>query len=213
LNTEADKNTMIAMVFDSSNAYSHFSDYVMRSYRYLLDDQSTKFIRTVVQTSEKRKVPIPEGTVFWRAQLGCDVRGTFEWKRVPSSWEERIEPPLKPYGKPRMRPLSGRAVEGRINPKGMPCLYLSSDRDTAVAETRPWIGSYVSVAQFRTMKPLVVVDCSSEPEPEYDLELLLMDEEPEPGEREQLVWNSIIGHFLSQILEAMIPRSMSQHKS
>ena len=59
-----------------------------------------------------------------------------------------------------MMPLPDRANEGRVNPKGIPCLYFSSDRDTAMTETRPWIGSLVSVAQFVMLRELTVVDWS-----------------------------------------------------
>jgi hypothetical protein len=61
-----------------------------------------------------------------------------------------------------MKPLPDRAAEGRVNPKGLPCLYLSTDRETAMTETRPWIGSLVSVAQFVMCRDLTVVDCSAD---------------------------------------------------
>ncbi|WP_366931004.1 RES family NAD+ phosphorylase [Mesorhizobium sp.] len=48
-----------------------------------------------------------------------------------------------------MRPLAGRASEGRANPKGIPCLYMAVDRHTALAECRPWIGSLVSIGAFK----------------------------------------------------------------
>jgi hypothetical protein len=88
----------------------------------------------------------------------------------------------------RMIPFTDRATEGRVNAKGIPCLYLSTDRDTAMAEVRPWIGSYVSVGQFTIFRDLTVVDCSS------DLAssgLRFEGAEPEPGERERLVWGRI----------------------
>ncbi len=54
------------------------------------------------------------------------------------------------------------AREGRINPKGIPCLYLSNDRDTAMSEVRPWIGSHISVGQFKVLRDLTLIDCSVE---------------------------------------------------
>ena len=67
-----------------------------------------------------------------------------------------------PYSARRMKPLTDRATEGRVNAKGIPCLYLSTDRDTAMSEVRPWIGSFLTVAQFRVFKDLRVVDCSTD---------------------------------------------------
>jgi len=48
------------------------------------------------------------------------------------------------------------------NPKGITCLYLATKQETAVLEVRPLIGSYVSVAQFKVLKDLRLVDCSAE---------------------------------------------------
>ncbi len=48
-----------------------------------------------------------------------------------------------------MKRLQGSARECRANPKGIPCLYLSSVMRTAAAEVRPWIGTYVTLAKFR----------------------------------------------------------------
>lgn len=76
-----------------------------------------------------------------------------------------------------------------MNPKGIPCFCFSTDRDTAMAETRPWIGSCVSVAQFVMLKDLTVVDCSADLE--AGRRIYLGSTEPEPAKREELVWGSI----------------------
>jgi len=93
--------------------------------------------------------------------------------------------PLDPT---RMVPLRDRAGEGRVNPKGIPCLYFSTDRDTAMAEVRPWIGSYVSVAQFIMLRDLKVVDCSAEGGPRTRS---FPKKEPEPGKGGEGVWRDI----------------------
>jgi hypothetical protein len=61
-----------------------------------------------------------------------------------------------------MKPLRDRAVEGRANSKGIPCLYVSTHKDTALAEVRPWIGSHVSVAGLLTVRELKVVNCTED---------------------------------------------------
>ncbi|MFN4141211.1 RES family NAD+ phosphorylase [Aestuariivirga sp.] len=65
-----------------------------------------------------------------------------------------------PLSESRMRPLQDRAYEGRVNPKGIPCLYLATARDVAMSEVRPWIGSILSVARFSLNRQVTVVDCS-----------------------------------------------------
>ncbi len=65
-----------------------------------------------------------------------------------------------PYSLTRMKPLVDKAKEGRVNPKGIPCLYLATKLQTAINEIRPWIGSYVSVAKFEVVQDLILVDCS-----------------------------------------------------
>ena len=59
-----------------------------------------------------------------------------------------------------LSPRANRAVEGRANPKGIPVLDLATERDTALQEVRPWIGSLVSVASFEAKRVLRVIDCS-----------------------------------------------------
>ncbi len=98
-----------------------------------------------------------------------------------------------------MKPLTDRATEGRVNPKGIPCLYLSTDRETAMAETRPWIGSYVSVAHFVVRRDLDVIDCSLDDE----APLIIFDEaEPEPAEREKDTW-----WYINQAFSEPVTRS------
>jgi RES domain-containing protein len=85
-----------------------------------------------------------------------------------------------------MKPPADRAQEGRVNPKGIPCLYLATMRETAISEVRPWLGTLVSVAQFRTTRPLRIVDCSV-----HHARQPLFLEEPSEADREQAVWAHI----------------------
>lgn len=184
--------------FESWKQYSEFSRFVMRKSRHILDAKNQSFLDAVLETSAKRKGYIEKGAVLWRAQLGHDwsteiIRG--EDGQEVDSFE--VEAPFRPE---RMMPLPDRANEGRVNPKGIPCLYFSNDLDTAMAETRPWIGSHVSVAQFVMLRDLSVVDCSADSAKSGwrferkeaangDWELAL--KEPNPEEWEGLVWSDI----------------------
>lgn len=85
-----------------------------------------------------------------------------------------------------MCPRTERATEGRANPKGIPCLYLASNRETALAEVRPWVGSYVSVGQFKIVRELKVVNCTTERKG-----FTFYFKEPSPKKREEAVWSDI----------------------
>jgi RES domain-containing protein len=59
-----------------------------------------------------------------------------------------------------MKPQVDKAKEGRANSKGIPALYVATERNTAIAEVRPWVGAMVSVARLRLNRQIVIVDCT-----------------------------------------------------
>jgi len=165
--------------FASWQSYRTFAWSVKRKARYVFEDHVDEFLGTVVATSEGRKRSFPSGRVLWRAQHGHD----FETIRQD---EHEFEVPA-PFSSDRMKPLPYSAREGRVNPKGLPCLYLATDKETAMAEVRPWLGSYISVGQFKTLKDLVLVDCSVD----HGRGFTIFFEEPTPDQREKAVWGDI----------------------
>lgn len=54
------------------------------------------------------------------------------------------------YSPDRMTPRRNIASEGRANPKGLPCLYLATDKETAMSEVRPWINSTISILMMQS---------------------------------------------------------------
>ena len=58
--------------------------------------------------------------------------------------------------------------------------------NTAMAEVRPWIGSYISIAQFKLLKNVRIINCTSE-----DKGTMIYLNEPEPEKREIAVWRDI----------------------
>jgi RES domain len=89
-----------------------------------------------------------------------------------------------------MKPRADRAFEGRASPKGIPVLYLATERDAAMLEVRPWLGSSVSIARLEAKRDLRVIDCSQGSAgaplwPKY------LAAEPPPAERERSVWTDI----------------------
>lgn len=145
-------------------------------------------METVRLTAKKRIEVLPPETYLWRAQLGND------WDPIYDEDGERIDDQPAPYSPPRMKPLSDRATEGRANPKGIPYLYLATDRDTAMAEVRPWKGSYVSVGQFRTVRELRLVNCTTNARG-----FVFYMEEPSPEQREEAVWHDIDRAFAQPV--------------
>jgi len=142
------------------------------------DPEQQAFLETVVQTSRSRWRKLTTRSVLWRAQVGVE--------------EDDEEP--RPFSPERMRPLANRAKEGRANPQGIPYLYLASQRETAMKEVRPWIGSYISVAQFKMIRTLRVVNFvmpEDKPGASNPLDHMYFDEEPSPEKREQAVWSQI----------------------
>jgi len=80
-----------------------------------------------------------------------------------------------------------------VNPKGISCLYLATDKDTAMAEVRPWLRLRVSVGQFKVSRDLVVMDCSVL----HGSNRTWYFEEPDVAEREMAVW-AAIDHAFSE---------------
>ena len=112
------------------------------------------FLEAVLETAATRIKDIPAGSMFRRAQLGHD------WKIFGEPFAVYLEDP-RPLHPDRMKPRPGFAREGRTNPKGIPCLYLADNRETVIAEVRPWLGAYVSVGEFRVKRDIRIVDCTT----------------------------------------------------
>jgi hypothetical protein len=141
-------------VFRTDEDYEDFADNIRRHSRYVLGARQREFLSAVVETSKKRTTTMPSGQVLWRAAHGYVA-------------EEGVHPhdvffleSIEPHTKERMKPLRDRAYEGRVNPKGIPCLYTATDAETAMMETRPWAGSVLTVSQLVLLKQITLADCT-----------------------------------------------------
>ena len=166
--------------FQSWNSYRHFANRVRRETRFTRTSDDDDFLREVVRTSKTRIRELPEAFGLWRAQLGHDWRPHYQD-------HEFIDDVPAPHPPSRMKPLPGRATEGRANPKGIPVLYLFTRRQTAMSEVRPWVGSLVSCAHFKTIRPLMIVDLSVY----HGGSFAFFFSEPDAVERERAVWTQI----------------------
>ena len=163
--------------FESWQSYSSFAHRIKRLTRFIRTPEDQSFLRQVLQTSRSKFKELLKNTGLWRAQLGhC-------WRSVSQDGQcFEVRAAYKPQ---RMKPVEGCATEGRVNPKGIPVLYLATKQETAMTEVRPWLGSFVSCAQFRTTRPLKVVDFSA-----YRGYVFYFDE-PDDSEKEKAVWTQI----------------------
>ncbi|MCH9052715.1 MAG: RES family NAD+ phosphorylase [Proteobacteria bacterium] len=177
--------------FKSVWSYNEFARRVTRERRYIRQADDDEFLNTVLETSKDRRHCIKKGHIFWRAQLGHDWRAEYQD-------DQNMGDVPCPHSKDRMKPFKHRAVEGRINPKGISCLYLATERDTALSEVRPWIGSLISVGQFKTLMDLVIIDCSRR-HAESFLDHLYFERDPTPADKEAAVWKWIDSAFAAPV--------------
>jgi hypothetical protein len=116
------------------------------------------------------------GQNFYRARVH-----PFNWGEIrldPLSPEEMTAPPPE------------KVTPGRLNPEGIPYLYVATDESTAIAEVRPWQKAAVSVARLRLLRDLKVANlCRSVAEEVTGTEL----EDWEQGAK--FTWDMVCGFF------------------
>ncbi|TPQ27605.1 RES family NAD+ phosphorylase [Methylomonas koyamae] len=177
------------MSFKSWQSFRQFREKIYSKTRFVYDDETMSFIDEIIDTSKYRIAKLLEGKILWRAQIGAEneARVIYDDDDNPISIES------EPYLPVRMYPRSNLATEGRVNPKGIPYLYLATDRETAMSECRPNIGTKISVGKFKIIRSLNIVDCSmnhaSEDQIFYNIDTGWY--EPDEAEREKAVWTDI----------------------
>lgn len=132
------------------DTYQTFAEKVVNQYRFALDDESVEFQTMLEATAKKRKATIEGNQSLYRARKGYD----------------RIQNRLfQPHPiKDMLAPPPDKAREGRVNPKGIPCFYAADHLKTAVSELRPWVDELITVAIFRPLDKLNVVDLTNDDE-------------------------------------------------
>lgn len=175
--------------FDSWMSYWRFADAVRHKKRYIYSEEVRKFLNVIAETSEAREQTLDKGEVVWRAQIGC-VQPDLE-DADDGEDEDGLTFSLhpEPYGPERMKPLREGAREGRVNPKGIPCLYVASTRSTAVAEVRPWVAASISLGEFCLARDIRAINCSILHNVMEHFPFYL--EEPSAAEKERSVWSHI----------------------
>ena len=122
-------------------AWGDFNDGLRSANRFVIKDRS--FIERVLQAARRCEIEIEPLSVFYRA------------RRLPFDRARMRDPfPLSEMGAPPAK----LASPGRLNPEGIPCLYVADHEQTAIAEIRPYRGAVVCVSRLRNPQPLRVVD-------------------------------------------------------
>lgn len=110
--------------------------------RFTLGEASLSFVERVLKyASEFKVVKIKPQENLYRARVN-NFNGNHH------NLEEMGAPPLE------------KAGNGRLNPKGIPYLYLASDKITAISEVRPWVGCHLTVARFNLVEDVKIINFS-----------------------------------------------------
>jgi len=138
--------------FVDPNDWKNFADYLRNNNRFVLSNYWDEFFKIIIKTSKKREKAILKNTGFVRARIGS------EWITL-SEGAAQVSP-ISP--KKMGAPDKHLAKEGRLNPHGIPYLYLSTNKDTAIAEIRPWISADISLGYFKILKDIKIIDTSED---------------------------------------------------
>lgn len=107
----------------------------------------------LVVTSSRFVAKLKAETVLYRARLGHG------WERGGDKQRDGLDH-RRAYRLKEMIPDPKYVADGRVNAKGIACLYLAKQAETAVLEVRPQSGLYISLARFKIIRDLQLVDFS-----------------------------------------------------
>ena len=187
--------------FKDMYTYRTFCNYVLRTNRHMLDDNGQQFLDRLLSQADSRIRLIRKGEIFYRAQLGSrPVRSGIQRVVVGQNLGQSAEKIAAPFTKKRMKPISGSATEGRVNSRGIPCLYVATDLYTAVAEMRGGLRQHVSVATLRAKRNLRVIDCTTEEGCTRRGFVDMVIDHCVPNQRDNYVWQDVSEAFSTPVL-------------
>lgn len=125
--------------------------YEIKHRRRFYDESGVKFLADLFGNADQLPFielhPNGEGFRIYRSRKASDRGQAEEILKDPST--QLFAPP------------ETKAVEGRMNPRGVSLFYGASREDIAVSEVRPSVGSFVVVGQFRPTHKLKLLDLPS----------------------------------------------------
>lgn len=138
--------------FKNRTDWQSFCRYIINENRFALSDKWNDFIDVILETAKRREKCIKKDKIFYRARIGAKVgKGSYPLNKFSPLSPGEIE-----------APPSDQSMGGRINPERIVCLYLSNNKQTAMAEVRSWLHQYITVGRFSLVYNLKVVDMTLE---------------------------------------------------
>jgi RES domain-containing protein len=145
--TDKSKSTTIRLAFPLKDmqVWQKFVVGLKSENRFTLTEEPARFVELIIDYAKKHKtVSLPRNTSLYRARINDSS------SNGPFTLDKMSAPPAH---------LAGH---GRLNPRGIPYLYLASDEITAVSEVRPWVGCDLTVAEFSLVNDSELVNFSKE---------------------------------------------------
>lgn len=187
--------------FRTFRDFRKFRNSVKTHHRHLLTAETLEFLDVLAWTSHKRIATIGTDSILFRAQAGHALHPVYQSPDPDQALEpEHIGDMVIPFDEERMKPRPNRATEGRANPKGLSVFYAATDEDTCIAETRPWVDSFLSVAKFALKSECRIVDCSRNTmDVGVGTIVKFSLKEPSQSKREAFIWHEIDQAFAEPV--------------
>lgn len=187
--------------FRTFRGFRKFRNSVKTGHRHLLTAETLEFLEALAWTSQKRIETIDTDRILFRSQAGHAKDPVYQSPDPDQELEpEHIGDMVIPFDEERMKPRPNRATEGRANPKGLPVFYAASDEDTCIAEARPWVDSFLSVAEFALKSKCRIVDCSQNTmDVGVGTIVKFSLKEPNQSKREAFIWHEIDQAFAKPV--------------
>ncbi|WP_395375792.1 RES family NAD+ phosphorylase [Marinicella sp. W31] len=148
--------------------------------RFSLPTNLEKIISTFCETNYANKTQIAKGAIFYRSRI--------------HDFQQQ-----KPFDIDSMgAPPRGVASSGRINPHGIPYLYCSYEKQTAISEVRPWKGATLSVGKFQINRDIEIIDLSDRNVVSLSFKLDQDLNETDKAFGQALVSQLLTAHYFSQ---------------
>lgn len=124
----------LGSTFESYRDYFHFQRKVVKPRRYIGSAETVALLQAVTTICHARETIVPPGAELRRVQIAHALRPIYQSDEDGENiFIDDIECAAQ---KTRMMPLRDRAFEGRVNPRGIPCLYMATNDATAVSEVQ-----------------------------------------------------------------------------
>ncbi len=135
---------MLEESFKGYQAYNEFVKKIKYENRFFIEEKFKSIFDEIIIEC---KDIVPKNKVLYRARIH-DFKDT----------KGKVEPyESKDIG----MPPKDKAVNGRVNPKGINYLYLSDDKKTIISEVHPRVDNYITIGSFLTQKDLDVIKITS----------------------------------------------------